>query len=145
MREFVVRHNSEDLAVLKEFFEASELAPVIDRRYALSEVPELYATANAKAASAARGSEAVVTADHRSASSYGVRAECWRSITAAVSPSRRRVSYTARFLDRCAIGTPTVAVPEGGVTTLRGPARSQSAASATASGVATANELDGDR
>ena len=40
MRVFVVRHNREDLAVLKELVEAGKLAPVIDRRYALSEVPE---------------------------------------------------------------------------------------------------------
>jgi NADPH:quinone reductase-like Zn-dependent oxidoreductase len=40
MRVFVVRHNREDLAVLKELVEAGKLAPVIDRRYALSEVPD---------------------------------------------------------------------------------------------------------
>jgi NADPH:quinone reductase-like Zn-dependent oxidoreductase len=40
MRVFVVRHNREDLAVLKELVEAGKLAPVIDRRYALSDVPE---------------------------------------------------------------------------------------------------------
>ena len=40
MRVFVVRHNSEDLAVLKELVEAGKLMPVIDRRYALSDVPE---------------------------------------------------------------------------------------------------------
>jgi NADPH:quinone reductase-like Zn-dependent oxidoreductase len=40
MRVFVVRHNSEDLAVLKELVEAGKLVPVIDRRYALSDVPE---------------------------------------------------------------------------------------------------------
>ncbi len=40
MRVFVVRHNSQDLAVLKELVEAGKLMPVIDRRYALSDVPE---------------------------------------------------------------------------------------------------------
>jgi NADPH:quinone reductase-like Zn-dependent oxidoreductase len=40
MRVFVVRHNREDLAVLKELVEAEKVAPVIDRRYELSEVPE---------------------------------------------------------------------------------------------------------
>jgi NADPH:quinone reductase-like Zn-dependent oxidoreductase len=40
MRVFVVRHNREDLAVLKELVEAGKVGPVIDRRYQLSEVPE---------------------------------------------------------------------------------------------------------
>src|SRR4051812_9454281 len=40
MRVFVVRHNREDLAVLKELVEAEKVAPVIDRRYELSEVPD---------------------------------------------------------------------------------------------------------
>jgi NADPH:quinone reductase-like Zn-dependent oxidoreductase len=40
MRVFIVRHNREDLAVLKELVEAGKIAPVIDRRYQLSEVPE---------------------------------------------------------------------------------------------------------
>jgi NADPH:quinone reductase-like Zn-dependent oxidoreductase len=40
MRVFVVRHNREDLAVLKELVEARKVAPVIDRHYALSDVPE---------------------------------------------------------------------------------------------------------
>ena len=40
MRVFVVRHNREDLAVLKDLVEAEKVAPVIDRRYKLSEVPE---------------------------------------------------------------------------------------------------------
>jgi NADPH:quinone reductase-like Zn-dependent oxidoreductase len=40
MRVFVVRHNREDLGVLKELVEAGKLAPVIDRRYALSDLPE---------------------------------------------------------------------------------------------------------
>jgi NADPH:quinone reductase-like Zn-dependent oxidoreductase len=40
MRVFVVRHNREDLAVLKELVEAEKVAPVIDGRYELSEVPE---------------------------------------------------------------------------------------------------------
>jgi NADPH:quinone reductase-like Zn-dependent oxidoreductase len=40
MRVFVVRHNREDLAVLKELVEAGKITPVIDRRYALSDVPD---------------------------------------------------------------------------------------------------------
>jgi NADPH:quinone reductase-like Zn-dependent oxidoreductase len=40
MRVFVVRHNREDLAVLKELVEAGKLAPVISARYALSDAPE---------------------------------------------------------------------------------------------------------
>jgi NADPH:quinone reductase-like Zn-dependent oxidoreductase len=40
MRVFVVRHNKEDLAVLKELVEAGKLTPVIDRRYALNDVAE---------------------------------------------------------------------------------------------------------
>ncbi|HEX7298422.1 MAG TPA: NAD(P)-dependent alcohol dehydrogenase [Solirubrobacteraceae bacterium] len=40
MRVFIATHNSADLAVLKELVEAGKLAPVIDRRFALSEVPE---------------------------------------------------------------------------------------------------------
>jgi NADPH:quinone reductase-like Zn-dependent oxidoreductase len=40
LRVFVVRHNRQDLAVLKELVEAGKLVPVIDRRYALSDVPE---------------------------------------------------------------------------------------------------------
>lgn len=40
MRVFVVRHNSEDLAVLKELVEAGKIVPVIDRRYTLGEVPD---------------------------------------------------------------------------------------------------------
>jgi NADPH:quinone reductase-like Zn-dependent oxidoreductase len=40
MRVFVVRHNREDLAVLKELAEAGKIAPVIDRRYAFGDVPE---------------------------------------------------------------------------------------------------------
>lgn len=40
MRVFVVRHNKEDLAVLKELVESVKVAPVIDRRYELSEVPD---------------------------------------------------------------------------------------------------------
>ena len=39
-RVFVVRHNHDDLAVLKELVEAGKVAPVIDRRYTLSEVPD---------------------------------------------------------------------------------------------------------
>jgi NADPH:quinone reductase-like Zn-dependent oxidoreductase len=37
---FVVRHNREDLAVLKDLVEAGEVTPVIDRLYTLSEVPD---------------------------------------------------------------------------------------------------------
>jgi len=40
IRVFVVRHNIKDLAALKELVEANKVAPVIDRRYALSEVSE---------------------------------------------------------------------------------------------------------
>lgn len=40
MRVFVVRHNKEDLALLKELVEAEKIAPVIDRRFALSDVPD---------------------------------------------------------------------------------------------------------
>jgi NADPH:quinone reductase-like Zn-dependent oxidoreductase len=40
MRAFVVRHNRKDLAVLKELVEAGEVAPVVDKRYALTDVPE---------------------------------------------------------------------------------------------------------
>jgi NADPH:quinone reductase-like Zn-dependent oxidoreductase len=40
MRVFVVRHSREDLVVLKELVEAGKIAPVIDRRFALSDVPD---------------------------------------------------------------------------------------------------------
>jgi NADPH:quinone reductase-like Zn-dependent oxidoreductase len=40
MRVFVVCHNREDLGVLKQLVEAGSVAPVIDRRYALSDVPD---------------------------------------------------------------------------------------------------------
>ena len=40
IRVFVVRHNRQDLAVLKELVEAGKLVPVIARRYALRDVPE---------------------------------------------------------------------------------------------------------
>jgi NADPH:quinone reductase-like Zn-dependent oxidoreductase len=40
MRVFIVRHNREDLIVLRELVEAGKVTPVIDRRYELSEVPE---------------------------------------------------------------------------------------------------------
>ena len=40
VRIFIVRHNREDLAVLKELVETGQVTPVIDRRYTLSEVPE---------------------------------------------------------------------------------------------------------
>jgi NADPH:quinone reductase-like Zn-dependent oxidoreductase len=37
---FVVKHSKEDLGVLKELVEAGRVAPVIDRRYELSEAPQ---------------------------------------------------------------------------------------------------------
>ena len=40
VRVFVVRHNQEDLAVLKELVEVGKIAPVIDRRFGLSDVPD---------------------------------------------------------------------------------------------------------
>jgi NADPH:quinone reductase-like Zn-dependent oxidoreductase len=40
MRVFIVGHNREDLVVLKDLVDAGKLAPVIDRSYNLSEVPE---------------------------------------------------------------------------------------------------------
>jgi len=40
MRVFVVKHDREDLAVLKQLVEAGKVAPVIDRRYELSHVAE---------------------------------------------------------------------------------------------------------
>ena len=40
MRVFIVRHNREDLAILKELAETGQVTPVIDRRYELREVPE---------------------------------------------------------------------------------------------------------
>jgi NADPH:quinone reductase-like Zn-dependent oxidoreductase len=40
MRVFVVKHSREDLGVLKELVEAGRVAPVIDRRYELSEAPQ---------------------------------------------------------------------------------------------------------
>ena len=40
MRVFIASHTREDLAVLKELVEADKLAPVIEQRYELSEVPE---------------------------------------------------------------------------------------------------------
>jgi NADPH:quinone reductase-like Zn-dependent oxidoreductase len=40
MRVFVVRHSREDLVVLKELVEAAKVAPVIDKRFALSDVPD---------------------------------------------------------------------------------------------------------
>ena len=39
MRVFIVRHNRENLIALKELVDAGTLAPVIDRRYQLNEVP----------------------------------------------------------------------------------------------------------
>jgi NADPH:quinone reductase-like Zn-dependent oxidoreductase len=35
-----VRHNREDLAVLKELVEAGKVDPILDRRYTLAGVPE---------------------------------------------------------------------------------------------------------
>lgn len=40
MRVFVVRHNKQDLAVLKELVETGKVTPIIDRRYALSDVSD---------------------------------------------------------------------------------------------------------
>jgi NADPH:quinone reductase-like Zn-dependent oxidoreductase len=40
LRVFVVRHNRDDLAVLKALVEAGKVAPVMDRSYSLSDVPE---------------------------------------------------------------------------------------------------------
>jgi NADPH:quinone reductase-like Zn-dependent oxidoreductase len=40
MRVFVVKHNTDDLAVLKDLVETGKVAPVIDRRYTLSDVPQ---------------------------------------------------------------------------------------------------------
>jgi NADPH:quinone reductase-like Zn-dependent oxidoreductase len=40
VRVFLVRHNSDDLAVLKDLVEAGKVTPVIDRRYTLGEVPD---------------------------------------------------------------------------------------------------------
>ena len=40
VRVLIATHNREDLVALKELVEAGEVAPVIDRRYQLSEVPE---------------------------------------------------------------------------------------------------------
>jgi NADPH:quinone reductase-like Zn-dependent oxidoreductase len=40
MRVFVVKHSREDLGILKDLVEAGRVAPVIDRRYELSEAPQ---------------------------------------------------------------------------------------------------------
>jgi NADPH:quinone reductase-like Zn-dependent oxidoreductase len=40
MRVFIVKHSREDLGVLKHLVEAEKVAPVIDRRYELSEAPQ---------------------------------------------------------------------------------------------------------
>ena len=40
MRVFIAKHTREDLVVLKELVEAGKVAPVIDRRYELSEAPQ---------------------------------------------------------------------------------------------------------
>jgi NADPH:quinone reductase-like Zn-dependent oxidoreductase len=40
MRVFVVKHTLDDLAVLKDLVEAGKVAPTIDRRYTLSDLPE---------------------------------------------------------------------------------------------------------
>ena len=39
MRVFVARHTKEDLAVLKELVEAEKVAPLFERRSALTDVP----------------------------------------------------------------------------------------------------------
>jgi NADPH:quinone reductase-like Zn-dependent oxidoreductase len=38
----IAKINQKDLTFLKELLEAGKVAPVIDRRYALDEVPEAY-------------------------------------------------------------------------------------------------------
>jgi 2-desacetyl-2-hydroxyethyl bacteriochlorophyllide A dehydrogenase len=40
MRVFIAKHTREDLVVLKELVEAGKVAPVIDRRYELSDAPQ---------------------------------------------------------------------------------------------------------
>ena len=40
LRVFIVKHNPEDLAALRQLVEAEALEPVIDRRYSLAEAPE---------------------------------------------------------------------------------------------------------
>jgi NADPH:quinone reductase-like Zn-dependent oxidoreductase len=40
IRVFVVKHNRDDLAVLRNLVEAGKVAPIIGRRYALSDLPE---------------------------------------------------------------------------------------------------------
>jgi NADPH:quinone reductase-like Zn-dependent oxidoreductase len=40
MRVFVVKHTVEDLAVLKELVEAGRVAPTVDRRYSLDDLPD---------------------------------------------------------------------------------------------------------
>ena len=40
MGNFLVKPNQKDLIFMKELIEAGKVVPVIDRRYALSEVPE---------------------------------------------------------------------------------------------------------
>jgi NADPH:quinone reductase-like Zn-dependent oxidoreductase len=40
VRIFITRHTRDDLMVLRELVESGKVAPVIDRRYQLSEVPE---------------------------------------------------------------------------------------------------------
>jgi NADPH:quinone reductase-like Zn-dependent oxidoreductase len=40
VRIFITKHNAPDLAVLKELVETGKLIPVIDRRYAFSDIPE---------------------------------------------------------------------------------------------------------
>jgi NADPH:quinone reductase-like Zn-dependent oxidoreductase len=40
VRLFITRHTRDDLMVLRELVESGKVAPVIDRRYQLSEVPE---------------------------------------------------------------------------------------------------------
>ena len=40
LRVFIVKHNSADLAVLKELVEAGKVVPVVDRRYELRDLPD---------------------------------------------------------------------------------------------------------
>jgi NADPH:quinone reductase-like Zn-dependent oxidoreductase len=42
VRVFVVKHNKEDLALLKELVEAEKIAPVINRRFALTDLPDAF-------------------------------------------------------------------------------------------------------
>ena len=48
MVSFTVNSNAEDLQILKELVEAGKVMPVIDRTYALSEVPDAIAYLEAR-------------------------------------------------------------------------------------------------